>query len=1332
MYQFEPIAIVGQGCVLPGCLSPKKLWDSVLHNRIHMTSPPENSWRVSMDRVLSSVAGKYIHDKSWTNLGGYITGFNSVFNQDKYTSNSTPIANLDPLFHWALHAAEQALEQINNISDIKEKAGVILGNLGYPTRRASQLYETEILNPLIGNKKTSEQNVHPINRFMSGYPAVFIGNSFEFKGDCFCLDAACASALYAIKLACDKLQNREADLMLAGGVNASDPLFLHVGFCALKAMSVSGQSRPFHNQADGLIPAEGVALVSLKRLDDAIKANDNIHGVIRGIGLSNDGRSGGFLLPSEEGQVQCMNNAFQQSGIKPSRVSLIECHATGTENGDRAEIHSMAKVFGIKSDIVIGSLKANIGHTITASGAAGLIKVLHAFQHNQLPSTPNAHPVINAINDSPFKVLQKPENWADTPQPKVVCVSSFGFGGNNAHLIVEEWTEKSPSGRPRKPIKCQQTAVIGMAVQTHKTSTINELTELLFNTPANFQEERKLNNRSVCFSPDEIVFPPKDLDQTMGPQLLLLKVAGEAISSSGISDTKNMGIFIGCGLDMNVCRYGLRMRLDDLLKSLDPEIAKKIDTGKMKDFIIPALGPASVIGTMPNIPANRLNNQFKCCGPGFTVNGEELSGDIALQLAQDALTKKEIKSALVGAVDFSNEAVHELSMKKVSNGKAPDSGNAAIVLILKTLEDAQKNGDHILAILNSSNKNPDVAASDSLGNTKIIQSIGSAHTASGLLHIGENILKINGNLQYKSDHSKTIPYIPKSKRRIEFFRNHSFTKRQKTWTIEKFEDSYSFRYPPISHPNLYLYAAENVDELAQMLKHDTQSESGSCRLAYFANPKDRQDVHKEANKILLKNNDKRRWSTGPVCFSREPVKGKIGFMFTGAASAYPDMGLDLMLAFPQLVRDICNSVDSIDEVMNWIINDHKNDLLNPLDQLYGASFLCQFHSILSTKVLGIKPDAVLGLSSGETNGLLAMGVWKSINDIFAEIRRTKLYSKELGGEFNALRQYWNLPGNSAIVWENWRLFFPVSQIQEFVKDTKKVFLTIINTDNDCIIGGEQQECRSLVNRVGRENCIIQPHHLVVHCPAIKPFKETWHAIHNLPSKSLGKIKFYSSFYGKSYKINRKNVAKALTDQASNTINFPKVVNQAWRDGVRIFLEHGPRNSLSSSVASILDTKDPLTVSMDTSEKSSLDQFYSSVIQLWCAGASMNLDTLKEFSEKSAITKTHQPTTDGMEFSLYHPDLANDEWIQNFNTDQHQSSNANPQFNINPKNSIANLIRYQQTRVEEIHRDFLTQQQRTQEAFNLINTKIDHCLKTEANQDQFDFESGPSGSPEGPR
>ncbi len=157
------------------------------------------------------------------------------------------------------------------------------------------------------------------NRFNSGLPALLLERALGLGGGAMAIDAACASSLYAIKLACDQLHDGSSDLMLAGAVNCADDLCIHLGFAALQALSRSGQSRPFHRDADGLVPAEGCGFVALRRLEDAVRDGDTIHGILRGVGLSNDGRGSGMLVPSRDGQARAISRAFESSGSVATR-----------------------------------------------------------------------------------------------------------------------------------------------------------------------------------------------------------------------------------------------------------------------------------------------------------------------------------------------------------------------------------------------------------------------------------------------------------------------------------------------------------------------------------------------------------------------------------------------------------------------------------------------------------------------------------------------------------------------------------------------------------------------------------------------------------------------------------------------------------------------------------------------------------------------------------------------------------------------------------------------------------------------------------------------------
>ena len=320
-----------------------------------------------------------------------------------------PIEELDQSFHLALHIGNTAWKQANTANIDRSRCGAILGNIALPTEKTNALAREAF------GFDTSTKT-HPLNRFATGFPVGLMAKVLGFGLGGFALDAACASSLYAIKLACDALHDGRADAMIAGGMSRPDSLYTQMGFAQLKALSLSGRCSPFDESADGLMVGEGGCAFVLKRLSDALRDGDTIRGVIHGIGLSND-VDGNLLLPASEGQLRAMRIAYAQAGWQSNDVSMIECHATGTPTGDAVEFESYRRLWnGAKGDCVLGCVKSTVGHLLTGAGAAGLAKVLLSFEHKTRPATANFRKPSSKLNygDGPFRILTKSEEWASS------------------------------------------------------------------------------------------------------------------------------------------------------------------------------------------------------------------------------------------------------------------------------------------------------------------------------------------------------------------------------------------------------------------------------------------------------------------------------------------------------------------------------------------------------------------------------------------------------------------------------------------------------------------------------------------------------------------------------------------------------------------------------------------------------------------------------------------------------------------------------------------------------------------------------------------------------
>jgi 3-oxoacyl-(acyl-carrier-protein) synthase/3-hydroxymyristoyl/3-hydroxydecanoyl-(acyl carrier protein) dehydratase/1-acyl-sn-glycerol-3-phosphate acyltransferase len=731
---FEPIAIVGRACILPGALDPDALWTAVHTGQDLLGHPPPDRWRLPPALALTDDPDRSA-DRAWTDRGGYVSGFDfaAELAADPFYRDPADLLALDPLFHWVLSAGRAALRGAgHSAGDRTDRVAAMFGNLSFPSS-AMAAYAEHVWMP-------DRQAVDPRNRFMSGYPALLLADELGL-GASFALDAACASSLYAIALACARLQARELDLALAGAVCRSDDLFIHVGFCALDAMSRTGQSRPFHRDADGLVPAEGAAFVALKRLSDAVTAGDRVHGVIRGVGLSNDGRGRGLLAPATEGQARALRSAWDRSGVDVGRLSLVECHATGTPVGDATEVRTLAEVLGDRArDLPLGSLKSNLGHLITAAGAAGLIKVLGAMAHGVRPPTLHVDAPIDALQGTPFRLLGAAEPW-EADRPRVAAIDAFGFGGNNAHLIVEEYVAgetaqarasvavAAPDPTPDSPV-----AVVALAVRAGDGGSTAAFDDDLRSGRSRVRPggPRRAEAVEVVLPLERLKFPPRDLEQTLAQQLMVLDAALEATDRAGAPLPRDRtAVLIGAQSDPEVCRYGARWRLPTWMPDAPPEAV-----AAAKDAVVPVLEAPGVVGNMPNIPANRISSQLDLGGPAFPVSQEEQSGLAALRIGLRMLRDREVDAALVGAVDLSAEAVHEAASEAVS-GRAAPAGDAAVVLVLMRADDARAEGRPVLATV-------DVGAGDDALQIELHGAFGRAHAAAGMLDLAAAVLACVG------------------------------------------------------------------------------------------------------------------------------------------------------------------------------------------------------------------------------------------------------------------------------------------------------------------------------------------------------------------------------------------------------------------------------------------------------------------------------------------------------------------------------------------------------------------------------------------------------------
>ncbi len=1152
--RFEPIAIVGRGAVLPDAHDPDTFWANVVAGRVCLGPAPEGRWRVARESVLTTPEAPA--DGTWSDIGGYVRGFE--FDASGFALPPAELAGLDPQFHWVLDGVRQALREAGQDGPAPA-AGLVMGNLSFPSAGMAE-YAERVWR---GGERTDARN-----RFMSGLPAHLAARALGLGAGAFALDAACASSLYAIKLACDRLHDRTADLMVAGAANCADDLFIHVGFSALSALSRTGQSRPFHREADGLVPAEGAAFVSLMRLDDALAAGKQVLGVIRGVGLSNDGRGGGFLAPAEEGQERAMRLAYEQAGVAPESVSLLECHATGTPVGDAAEARSAARVFGAHTGLAAGSAKSNMGHLITAAGVAGLLKVLGGMRDGIRPATLHADEPIDALDGTPLRLLHEAEEWTG---PRRAAVSAFGFGGNNAHLVVDAWQEGSfDFPTPAKPVK-QDVAIVAIGARVGTGDNVRDLRRDLF-TGAGSTAKRE----TVDIALDGLRTPPLDLKQTLGQQLLLLAAAREAVTGIDLPRDRTM-VLAGMGCDPEVARYGARWRTPDT---------------EARDGITPVLQSAGVVGTMPNIVANRINAFLDLAGPSFTVSAEEASGLVALDLAARALRTGEADAAVVGAVDLSHEPVHQQALADLGVDRAP--GDAAVVLVLKRVADVPE--DQIIALLDSDDEpqaNVDTAAL-----------FGSPHAAKGLLDVAAAALTLRHRATIRDGRPADPTFdVTTAEVAVQPLQGPEQRVRLRTATTAPWVGD--------RPPRLHVYSG--ADRAGALAALDTNQESpdGPARLVLIAADESERQNRADAARTWLARG-------GPqpdgVAFRAAPIAGEVGFVFTGGLAAYPGMGRELLLAFPQLIERIEADSGSIREVAGWAFEGPDSAPRTVLDQIWGTAMLSQVHAAISREVLGITPQAALGYSAGESNALVAMGVWTDMRTLVAQMTASGMFSRQVAGEFAAIRRAWAKKGIVGDRWKNYLVGADPDQVRKVLHGEPAAHLIAVNSPDSVVIGGEVAACERALHRLDADYSLPIPYELAVHVPELGEVRDEWWRLHCRPTTPPPGVRFYSCATDSSYLPTPERVADALTAQAVGTMDFAGAVEQAWTDGVRIFVEHGPKGLCADWIRRTLGNREHLALSLDAPDGRSVRQLVRVAAELVAAGVPVDSGALLTYLE----------------------------------------------------------------------------------------------------------------------
>jgi malonyl CoA-acyl carrier protein transacylase/acyl carrier protein len=782
----DDIAIVGMGGIYPDADNPEALWQNVVSRKYSIREMPSDRF----DAELYYDADRKAEDKSYTKIAGVIQDF--VFDREKYGYTQEKASKLSRSQQMILEAACQAVEDAGYLEpDLRlqeawrEKTAVIIGTcLGneqgnnlhlkyyYPEVQAhldqieayqalDETQQQKVADELRAQMAYGYPGYEPVHGSSLNIEAARIAYHMGIEGVNYVVDAACATSFAAFDCAIKELLSGDYDMALAGGVNthlAPEPF---VGFCKMGALSADG-SYPFDERADGFVLGEGAGVVVLKRMKDALRDKDRIYGVIRGIGSSSDGKGKAIAAPNIEGQTHALRRCFEnvKSPIRFDDVDYIEAHGTSTIMGDQAELETIKKVYKCQTPVGISSVKSQIGHLLGGSGTAGLIKAVKAIEHRMLPPNGEFEKLASrhAIDDTPFYIITEATPWEKTDErPRMAAVSSFGFGGINYHMVIEEFTPgyqplpRTIFENPSYDANDDRIVIAGLGVMLPGSKNVDEFWENLksgepmysdripdsrFHNDYYAREKEESRGYRIPavkaglvndyrFNNVKYRIPPFAAQSIDRAQLFALEAATQAIEQAGLQPLLEAGnrtaVILGTISGEMSVENVLRVRVDYLKKVLH-EMDGIDETARtaMADALAERLRARyhrntedTIPGLLSNIVSGRIANHYNCNGANFVVDASCASSTVAIDLAVKGLRSKDYDFVITGGADTNLYPTIMLAFKRLSllsddicrlydkGAKGYVMGEGAAVQVMTTYKNAKKHNMPILAELNN-------------------------------------------------------------------------------------------------------------------------------------------------------------------------------------------------------------------------------------------------------------------------------------------------------------------------------------------------------------------------------------------------------------------------------------------------------------------------------------------------------------------------------------------------------------------------------------------------------------------------------------------------------
>lgn len=661
----EPIAIVGIGCVLPGgAHSPEQYWQNITTGVSGIVDLADSVPHARQDFVagdVGSTPAKIVSDKTYTLLNGSVVRvpYDAALLGGRYSEDE--FARLTKGQQMLASSIAQADRTVKRRPD-PSRIQCILGSTADGVAELDEAHFAASVREALVQADVPAADADAFTKQLNGglpgwqrhpdefkphdlYAAVSHQSAGIARDRTYLVDSACSSSLYSLALGARALRNREADLVYAGGVFAPGPANNNL-FAQFRGLTPNG-SRPFDARADGVVFGDGAGVLVLKRLSDAIDAGDAIAGVIRSEGFSSDGKSPSINVPQADGQATAVQVAYTRAGLDPSSVQYVEAHATATPVGDAVEFKALKRAFPStdRTERLLGSVKSLIGHTGWTSGVASVIKICKALEHQTIPrqfdyASPN--PQID-LDGTGFTINVNDARWVENTggEPRRAAVNSFGFGGTNAHVVIEEFRDAY-----------HRTVAAAFRGRTAAAPEV-----VIVGAEGLFPEGGSKFDRKALRMPKRRMVLP-DVAEHMDATQYLATMAAELIADTLPAEalTSDMRIGVALGVESKTergVRANERVFLDRLARVVNGAAASSDVLSAIRRHILGTVipsGPYTLPGLMPNVAASRITHTFDWHGPNIVVDRGAASLAEALQIGLKFVRAGDCEVVLAGGV----------------------------------------------------------------------------------------------------------------------------------------------------------------------------------------------------------------------------------------------------------------------------------------------------------------------------------------------------------------------------------------------------------------------------------------------------------------------------------------------------------------------------------------------------------------------------------------------------------------------------------------------------------------------------------------------------------